>query len=361
MKHDELRSCWPQDSQASWTSDKASQILRELSDKLAAVDGLNLQKQNGEARLRSIPLPDGDCYLVRKLAYEIGDQLTPIPVWVPTPLEQCEVWPQFQNVGDWIPSSALTEYPEHCTRHRQPKKRNGYHWHVAEIEHESSGYVHLKVRRVRYLDFLATTKVLDQPYGNGAETTRKLLEKNFQPTSRAPFPPAANLLSVNVVAITSDKKMVALRGGADDPLEQGIYGIMDSLIDVDRDRIWQPNPIATAFKVCCNRLGFALREPIRWTGVGQEIKVGNVSLFGYAQLGMSKAEILEAFVNRPSNTENETPQFPNFDESALGAHNKWKPLHKASLVLALKANGKKITLSKVAWRKDTPACESQTE
>ncbi|HEY8650186.1 MAG TPA: hypothetical protein VIL70_04655, partial [Chthoniobacterales bacterium] len=103
---------------------------------------------------------------------------------------------------------------------------------------------------------------------------------------------------VNV--ITSDRKLVVRKERSDGPWQTAVFGYVDALQDVDRNDIHIPAPRETAFRKCCQLLGFSIRPAfIRWLGVGLGTKTGNVSLFGEIEVSFTFDRLREHFDSRP--------------------------------------------------------------
>ena len=199
------------------------------------------------------------------------------------------------------------EYGEQRIREGLPPPTNTSHWNVEEWlprPKATGGYpgVHLLVHRTQFKDFIATTEQLTRTIqvAHQAYPVEDLLRKTWKPDDHEHFPPAANLLAVDVNVITSDRKLVVRKERSDGPWQTAVFGYVDALQDVHRNDIHIPAPRETAFRKCCQLLGFSIQPAfIRWLGVGLGTKDGNVSLFGEIEVSFTFDQLRERFGSRP--------------------------------------------------------------
>ncbi len=199
------------------------------------------------------------------------------------------------------------EYGEQRIREGLPPPTNTCHWNVEEWvprPKATGGYpgVHLLVHRTQFKDFIATTEQLTRTIqvAHQAYPVEDLLRKTWKPDDHEHFPPAANLLAVDVNVITSDRKLVVRKERSDGPWQTAVFDYVDALQDVHRNDIHIPAPRETAFRKCCQLLGFSIQPAfIRWVGVGLGTKDGNVSLFGEIEVSFTFDQLRERFGSRP--------------------------------------------------------------
>lgn len=240
-----------------------------------------------------------------------------LPVWVPL-FDKESIQVNVLPKGSWpIPRSfpnykahreaSWREYENACRTANSRRPLLTQHWHVAKcscVHDPAHGYpqVDLHVSRLDYADFQATTERLARQIavGTTTQTVYEILRKDWSPDDHQHFPPAANLLAVDVNVITRDGKLVVRRERENGPWETAIFGYVDALEDVHRNDTHIPTPRETVFRKCCQLLGLSIRPAfIRWLGIGLGTKKGNVSLFGEVKISQTYSQLHALFASRP--------------------------------------------------------------
>lgn len=213
-------------------------------------------------------------------------------ITVLTNLSTLNVRPQFQSHGDWQSPSCLENYKEYRDQIwqvellKRKSAQNTRNWHVLNYHCSSeidADYFHIELQKASFSDYLATSKNFDKSCLIPGSTLEN----------------SVNLLAIDVLLVTKDDYLVVrrYRDGATEGdklyVESSLYGFINALMDVDRDKTWQPNANETAFRLCCNLLGFPLATPIRWIGVGKGNRLGTVSIYGLSYIDLTRDQVKE--------------------------------------------------------------------